>query len=314
MTSTTSTNRASDMWNNSAQINSQSARQPHYGYQYPMVPNAYHYHNNFYSQNCDYSNENYNKSHGVNNSCHKVVKTEPNWQNYPINYINNSDQANMDMVNKWREMNMYAQQHENYGYQPGMQPIVNKPAIDIKGEDVRSIDSPGHCSLPETSYGSPQSSSSAIKSASLEDGDSPNLRALLNKPNMKRTHTQYEKYIQDKFYTHEMSQRVDYSGSDIENWGKNNESAPPNEGNMQQFHGEYNVNLDSHTKIKTKRLVGGASVQSESVKSIEEGSENCQDLTRVEPGGDNEDYADNKMAVASEVQGFYPWMKSVGGM
>lgn len=311
MTSTASTNRASEMWNNSAQVHSQSEK-THYGYQYPVVPNAYEYHNNFYAQNCEYPSD-YNRVPNINNPLNKVVKTEPNWQNYPIHYANNShDQANIDMINRWRQMNTYPQQYENYGYQPGMQAIANRAAIDIKGEDTRSVDSPGQCSLPETSYGSPQNSSNAVKSPSGEERDSPNLRALLSKPNIKRMQESYGKY--DKFYTHEMLQQMNYCANDIDNWGKNNETRAPNDGNVHQFHGEYNTNLDTHTKVKTKRSVGGAPVQSESANSVEESTENCQDLTRVDAGGDNEDYADNKMAIASEVQGFYPWMKSVNGI
>lgn len=312
MTSTASTNRTSEIWNNSAQINSQSAKQTNYGYQYPVVPNSYEYHNNFYTQNCEYPNDSYNRVPNVNNSLNKIVKTEPNWQNYPIHYANNShDQANIDMINRWRQMNTYPQQHENYGYQPSMQPMLNRTAVDIKGEDTRSVDSPGYCSLPETSYGSPQSNSNVVKSASGEEGDSSNLRALLSNPNMKRMQENYEKY--DKFYNQEMLQRVNYRANDIDNWSKNNETRVLNDGNAPQFHGEYTTNLDAHTKIKTKRSVGGAPVQSESATSVEDSSENCQDLTRVDAGGDNEDYTDNKLAVASEVQGFYPWMKSVNG-
>ncbi|XP_046967254.1 homeobox protein Hox-A5-like [Vanessa cardui] len=308
MSSAATTNRASDMWNNSAQVNSQNVRQPHYGYQYPVTPNAYDFHNN-YSQHSEYSNEHYNRLQGLNSSCNKIVKTEPNWQNYPMNYMNNGDQTNAEMINRWREMNMYShQQHGHYGYDQGLQSIVNNHALDIKGEDARSINSPSQCSLPDTSYGSPQSSSSAVKSASQEEEDLPNLRAILSNPHVKRA-SHY-----NKTYSHEMLQRMSYNASDCdENSRKYIENTEGTETNLPQFHGEYKNNIDGHAKLRIKRTMGGAPVAIKDAKSSEDKSENCHDMTRVEAGGDNEDYAENKMAAIPEVQGFYPWMKSIGG-
>lgn len=310
MTSAATTNRVSDMWNNSAQVNSESVRQMPFGYQYPVNPNLYNYHNNFYSQHSDYSSEYYNKSHGSSPS-NNIVKEEPtNWQNHPCNYTDGV-QTNMEMINKWREMNnMYAHQHyENYNYGQGVNPIMNGSGSDIKGEDVRSINSPSQSSLADTNYGSPQSSSSAIKSATIEEDDSPNLRALLTKAKTKRVH--YEKY--NKSYTQEMLQRMAYRTNDTEDWTKSSGTAVEAEGNLSQFHGEYESGFDGHTKTKIKQAMGGASNASEGAKSPD-ASENCQTMTRVDAGGDNEDYAENKMAAAPEIQGFYPWMKSIGGM
>nr|XP_034828679.1 segmentation protein fushi tarazu [Maniola hyperantus] len=306
MTSATTTNRASDTWNNNAQANSQSARQMPFGYQYPVNPNFYNYHSNFYSQNCDHPSEYYNRSHGSNPS-YKIVKTEPaSWQNYPCNYTD-GNQTNMDMINKWREMNVYAQQHyENYSYEQGSNPTINGSGSDVKGEDVRSINSPSQCSIPDTNYGSPQSASSAMKSQ--EEDDSPNLRALLTKANMKRS--QYGKY--DKSYTQEMMQRMTYRSNDTEDWTKTSSTAVETESNLSQFHGEYEIGLDGHAETKIKNATGGAPKASEGATSSET-SENCQAMTRVDAGGDNEDYAENKMAAVPEVQGFYPWMKSIGG-
>ncbi|CAH2232555.1 jg22654 [Pararge aegeria aegeria] len=309
MTSAATTNRASDMWNNGAPVNSQSARPMPLGYQYPVNPNFYNYHSNFYSQNCDYSSEYYNnRSHG-SSAASKIVKTEPvNWQNYPCNYPD-GDQTNMEMINKWREMNVYAQHHyENYNFEQGINPTINGSGSDVKGEDVRSINSPSQCSIPDTNYGSPQSASSAIKSATLEEDDSPNLRALLTKANMKRL--QYGKH--DKSYTQEMMQRMMYRANDTEDWIKTGGNAVETESNLSQFHGEYESGLDGHTRTKDQQAMGGATNASEGAKSSEV-SENCQAMTRVDAGGDNEDYAENKMAAVPEVQGFYPWMKNIGG-
>ncbi|XP_023954087.2 homeobox protein Hox-B5a [Bicyclus anynana] len=302
MTSAT-TNRASDMWNNSAPVNSQTARQMPYGYQYPVNPNFYNYHSNFYPQNSDYSSEYYNNRSLGSSASNKIVKTEPgNWPNYPC--YSDGEQKNMDMVNKWREMHAYTQQHyDNYSYEQGIQTITNGSGSDVKGEDVRSINSPSQCSIPDTNYGSPQSASSAVKSP--EEDDSPNLRALLTKANMKRL--QY-----DKSYTQEVMQRMTYRANETEDWIKTNGTAVETESNLLQFHGEYESGLDGHTKTKDQHSMGGAPNASEGAKSSD-ASENCQAMTRVDAVGDNEDYADNKMAAVPEVQGFYPWMKNVGG-
>ncbi|XP_050349527.1 homeobox protein Hox-B5a-like [Nymphalis io] len=299
------TSRTSDMWNNSAQVNSQNVKQPHYGYQYPVTPNAYNFHNNFSSQSSDYSNHHYNRLQGLNNSCNKIVKIEPNWQNYPMNNMNNGDQTNAEMINRWREMNMYShQQYGHFGYEQGLHSIVNNHGLDIKGEDARSINSPSQCSLPDTSYGSPQSCSSAVKSTSQEEEDLPHLTAILSNLSVQRP-SHY-----NKPFIHEMMQCMSYNASDCdENSRKYTEAMEVSETDLPQFHGEYKNNIVGHAKI----TMGGAPVAIKDAKSSEDKSENCHDMTRVEAGGDNKDYAENNMAAIPEVQGFYPWMKSIGG-
>uniref|UniRef100_A0A2A4J5V1 Homeobox domain-containing protein n=1 Tax=Heliothis virescens TaxID=7102 RepID=A0A2A4J5V1_HELVI len=300
------TNRASEMWNNHADVNAQSARQPkHNGYkQYPTMPSEYYnYQPNYYPQNCEYSNVisgGYGKMYEQQSA--SVVKSEPTaWQGYNnANYFA-GNHSNMEMINRWREMSYYAQQQqENYGYEQRM----NHNSID-NAEDVRLINSPGQCSIPDTNYGSPQSTSSNFKSPTPEAEDSPNLRALLTKPKRKNPSPYFVK--SDKAYTQDMLQRMMFNTEEVSDWEKNNESAEK-ECNLSQFHGGFE-SVEGQTSIK-KDAVGGAA---EGAQSSQDSAEPCQDVTRVEAGGDNADYADNKMAAAQDVQAYYPWMKSVGG-
>ncbi|KAJ8724478.1 hypothetical protein PYW08_015952 [Mythimna loreyi] len=303
------TNHTSEMWNNHADVNAQSAKQTkHNGYkQYSMMPSdCYNYQNNYYPQNCEYSNmlsASYGKIYGQNQS-EAVVKSEPNpWQGYHANYFNGNP-ANMEMINRWREMNYYAQQQQqNYGYEQRMN-AMNQNSVE-KQEDVRLMNSPGECSIPDTNYGSPQSASSNFKPPTPEADDSPNLRALLTKPKGKTSSPYFVKCEQS--YAQEMLQRMMFNSEEVSDWEKNNESAGK-ECNLSQFHGGFE-SVEGQTSIK-KDAVGGAA---EGTQSSQDSAEPCQDVTRVEAGGDNADQADNKMAAAQDVQAFYPWMKSVGG-
>ena len=303
------TNHASEMWNNHADVNAQSARQPkHNGYkQYPAMPSDYYnYQNNYYPQNCEYSNvlsAGYGKMYEQNQS-EGAVKSEPTtWQGYHSNYMNGSP-ANMEMINRWREMSYYAhQQQGNYGYEQRMI-AMNQNSVE-KPEDVKLVNSPGESSITDTNYDSPQSASSNFKSPTPEVEDSPNLRAILTKPKNKNPSPYFVKC--DKSYTQEMLQRMIFDTEEVSEWEKNNESAAK-ESNLSQFHGGFET-VESQTSIK-EDAVGGAA---EGAQSSQDSAKPCQDVTRVEAGGDNADYADNKMAAAQDAQGFYPWMKSVGG-
>ncbi|XP_075976137.1 uncharacterized protein LOC142976589 [Anticarsia gemmatalis] len=312
MSLTATTNRGSEMWNNYVDVNSQSAKQPKQnGYKpYPtMSPDYYNYQNNYYTQNSDYSNmisAGYGKMYGHNQS-EGVVKSEPSpWPGYHPNYMNGT-QSNMEMINRWREMNYYAQQQNgNYGYEQRMNQVNQvSNSLEAKHEDTRMINSPGQCSIPETSYGSPQSATSNFKPPTPEAEDSPNLRALLTKPKNKEPSPYFVKC--DKAYTQDMLQRMIFNPDEVSDWEKNNETAEK-ECNLTQFHGGYGT-VEGQTSIK-KDAVGGAA---EGAQSSQESAEPCQDVTRVEAGGDNTDYAENKMAAAHDVQAFYPWMKSVNG-
>ncbi|XP_059053662.1 homeobox protein Hox-B5a [Achroia grisella] len=317
MSSIAASNRASEMWNNSVEVNNQSSRQKHYSYKpYPVVsPSGYNYQNNFYPQNCNYSNS-FGGSYGAkvygnnNQQSNAVVKTEPgNWPNYPINYMNDNN-TNLEMVNRWREMSYYAQQYDNnYNYDQRMNQYTAQNGQEPKNEDQRLVNSPGQCSIPETNYGSPQSTSSHLKPATPETEDSPNLRALLTKPQMKKPMPYFVK--SDKPYAQEMQQMM-FHADEITDWEKNNEISAGKECNLSQFHGGYESS-EGQTSVKSKGAVGGASVAKEDAQSSQEPpAEPCQDVTRVAPGGDNVNYAENKMAVAPEAQGYYPWMKGVG--
>lgn len=316
MSSVAATNRASEMWN-SVDVNNPSAKDTkHYGYrQYPAMPHYYNYQNNFYSQNCDYSNvsnaDYTTKVYGSDIHSENLVKTEPaHWQGYPANYVNGNNHHNMEMISKWREINYYTQQqHEQYGYDQRITQLPNQNCMDPKSEDTRSINSPSQCSVSDTNYGSPQSVSSNVK-VTPEDDDSPNLRSLLTKPRIKRTPAYFVK--SEKSYKQEMLQRMMYPTSEVEDWEKNNETATETECNLSQFHGGFESSVEGQTSIKSKGTVGGAPAASEGAPSSSD-AEPCQDVTRVEAGGDNTDYAENKMAAAPDAQAYYPWMKGVGG-
>lgn len=300
MSSVATTNRASEMWNN-IEVNNQSAAK-HYGYkQYPTMPNYYNYQNHFFSPNSEYSNGTSagytEKTHG-HNQIDAAVKLEPgNWQGFPSNYM--ASHANADAINKWREMNFYTQHYENYGYDQRMNPM-NQHCPEMT-EEARSINSPGQCSIPETSYGSPQSATSIAKSPDVDD--SPNLRALLSKPHKKRTSPYFVKT--DKSYAQDMHMILNQE--EINEWEKTNETTEKKR-NLSQFHGGF----QSKVQTSVKKVVGGA-VAIEDAPSSQEPTESCHDMTRVEAGGDNADYAENKMAAATEAQTFFPWMKSVNG-
>ncbi|XP_063541584.1 homeobox protein Hox-B5a-like [Cydia strobilella] len=298
MTSAATTNRAHDMWNNCADmINQGDLQMKQYNYK-PMMPNLYNYQNNAYSANADYyppymQSADFYKAYGGNEQSDTVVKSEPgNWQNYHSNYTDSH--ANMEMVNRWREMNYYRQQqqHQNtYGYDQRRNMASQVPLDAVERDETRSINSPGQCSLPETSYGSPQSVTSA-KPASPE-ADSGKLRALLSKPKKNEPY---------KSYTQEILQRMMNQPDPITDWEKKNEIKADKECNLSQFHGGYEA--EGQTSVKS---TGGAA------KEAPSSGVDCQDVTRVEAGGDNADYDDTKMAAAADVQGFYPWMKTIGG-
>ncbi|KAJ0177747.1 hypothetical protein K1T71_006620 [Dendrolimus kikuchii] len=310
MSSAATTNRASEMWNNCVDLNSQSVRQSkHYSYkQYSNMSPDYNYHG-YYHQNNDYSNmlsaSYQGKECGQNNQSDVTVKSEPNhWHGYQASYMG-GDQVNMEMVNRWREMNYYSQQpHDNYGYVQRMNHLT--PNCADKNEDVRSINSPSQCSIPE-SYGSTQSLNSHFKPASPEQEDLPKLRALLTKPKPRKSSPYLIKT--DKAYAQDISQRV---YRDHGSYEKINENVTEKECNLSQFHGEYE-NLEGQDSNMNSAM-GGAPT-SEGAPSSKETAESCQDLTRVESGGDNADYLENKMAASTSevVNGFYPWMKSVTG-
>lgn len=311
MTSAATTNRARDMWNNCGELNGPSDIQTkQYNYkQYPMMPNLYNYQNN-YVPNADYysyTNPEFYKSHGNNDQANSVVKVEPgSYQDYQTNY--HEGHANIEMINRWREMNYYRQQQqlqESYRYNQRSNSMPNQMCLDnVEREDSGSINSPGQCSLPETSYGSPQSATSNAKPASPDVENSTKLRTLLTKPQAKAN--------QYKTYTQEILQRMMNQADPISGWDKNNEAKSDKECNLSQFHGGYENAVEGQTSIKSHAAGGGAALAKEAQSSLG-AAEPCQDVTRVEAGGDNADYAENKMAAAADVQGFYPWMKSIGG-
>lgn len=311
MTSAATTNRARDMRNNCGELNGPSDIQTkQYNYkQYPMMPNLYNYQNN-YVPNADYysyTNPEFYKSHGNNDQANSVVKVEPgSYQDYQTNY--HEGHANIEMINRWREMNYYRQQQqlqESYRYNQRSNSMPNQMCLDnVEREDSGSINSPGQCSLPETSYGSPQSATSNAKPASPDVENSTKLRTLLTKPQAKAN--------QYKTYTQEILQRMMNQADPISGWDKNNEAKSDKECNLSQFHGGYENTVEGQTSIKSHATGGGAALAKEAQSSLG-AAEPCQDVTRVEAGGDNADYAENKMAAAADVQGFYPWMKSIGG-
>ncbi|XP_014359183.2 segmentation protein fushi tarazu [Papilio machaon] len=304
MSSVAAGNRASDMWTNSADLYSQSIRQgnPNHAYQYPTPPNGFaHYQNNFYQQNSEYpqihnsdiTNKNYH------NSPNSVVKTEPiHWHNYP----DYSNQMNLDMVNKWRELNYYSQ-HNGFDQRN----IALNTCYEAKSDEVRPVNSPGQCSVSENSYGSPHSTSSVNKLTNADEEDSPNLRALLTKTNDRKISPYYTKY--DKTYTHEAAPK--YRMTNVNDWAKT--KPQDTDRNLLQFHGEFQNGVEDQTKIKSQDAIGEAPVSKESAPSSRGTEESCQDVTRVSAGGDNADYGENKMAAVPDVQAFYPWMKSTGG-
>lgn len=308
MSSVATTNRASEMWN-SVDVNAHSVKQTKpYGYQqYHTTPANYYNYQNYYPQNCEYSNiisAEYNRKINVPNQNNDVVKSEPNWQEYPSNYLNAN--TNLEMIQKWRNMNYYTQEHyENYGNEEKNIYLNNQRILD-RAEEVRSIDSPGQCSIPE-SFGSPQSATNIFQSASPGVDDSPQLRSLLTKP--KTNKTPY--YVKcKKMYTQETRSQMLYT-EEVNDWEKTNETAAEKECNLSQFHGGFE-NVEGQTSIK-KDSVGGAPAPTKGAQSSQDLDEPCQDVTRVEVGENNADYGESNMATATDVQTFYPWMKGIGG-
>ncbi|XP_028026176.1 homeobox protein Hox-B5a-like [Bombyx mandarina] len=309
MSSAATTNRVSDMWNNYVNTSDPNSKQSKvYNYkQYPTMANNYYNYQNYYPHNGCYGNV-------LSANCSEklcgtptegIVKSEPNWHGYSANLQTGSN--GMDAIKKWQEMNQYTQQqYGNYNYnQTNM--LCNTSVVE-KVTDVRSMNSPGQCSISEN-YGSPQSVTSDFKSISPLGDDSPHLRALLTKP---KTKSQNQPYFPacDNSSTREISQQVPYVENN--NWEKNNETTSGKECNLSQFHGGFQK-VDDQTSIK-KDAVGGAPSPNEVAQSSMGAAEPCQDtMTRVQAGGDNADYTENKMAAAPEVQAYYPWMKGVSG-
>ncbi|KAG7310009.1 hypothetical protein JYU34_004535 [Plutella xylostella] len=327
MSSVATTNRASDMWNTCPDMNTQGAIQAkQYGYrQYPTAHEGYGYPNqSYYPQNCDYSQvpsatAAYAAKMYVNRGHvdQTTIKSEPvSWQDYPASYADPNNQVNIDMINKWKEMNAhypyYKQNYENvynYGYDQRYEQHVNPGYGEPKADDSRSMTSPSQCSIPDTNYGSPSSTSSAMKPASPEAEDSPNLRALLTKPKSRKTPPYFVKT--DKSYKHEAIQRLVSQREKASEWDKTNETVLDMPCNMPQFHGNLKNNAEEPTSNPLKEPGGGGAPAVEAAASSLEPARTCHDMTRVEAGGDKADYADNKMA-ASDATGIYPWMKTLG--
>lgn len=325
MSSLAATNRPSDMWNNCADVNPQSALQAkQYGYrQYPTLPDGYSYQNNGYNfQNCDnvqappataaYAAKMYGNRNQIDE---QAVKPEPvSWQDH-TNYANSNNYSNVDMINRWKEMNAnlpYYKYHYENGYYAYDQRVdhMNQGYVDTKADDSRSITSPSQCSIPETNYGSPGSNTSNAKPASPEIEDSPNLRALLMKPKTRKSPS----YLRNvKSYKQEAIQRLVSQRAKVSEWEKNNEAASDIQCNLSQFHGGLRGNGEDQNQ--KSGAVGGANGPEDEVAASS--MKPCQEVTRVEAGGDNADsadYSDGKMAAVSDTNGIYPWMKTIGGM
>ncbi|XP_026759888.3 homeobox protein Hox-A5-like [Galleria mellonella] len=313
MLSIAASNRANKMWNNSNEVNSENARQKHYDYKYPIVPNnGYNVPNNSYAPNCEYSNSCVGYSVNVyenNNLSNTAVKTEScNWPNYPANYMNENN-TNLEIDNRWREMPYCTQQYvDNYNYDQRGNQLITQNGQIIKNEDARHVISPGQCSISDTSYGS--SASSHLNPATPEIDDSPNLRSLLTKSQPKNSMPCIIE--SDKVYSQEIQQMM-FPNHEITDWGKNKRTSKRKERNLSQFHGGYKSS-EGQTSVQTEGTMGGASVAKEGAPlSKKRAAEPCQDVTRVAPGGDNANYTENKMAGATDAQAIYPWMKAVGG-
>lgn len=281
MSTTATTNYASEMWNNHAYgyMNTQNVGHS----QWPTMPNNYYNNqNNYYSQNCVYT-------HVLSDGCGKmyqqkqnegIVKPEPT--SSPGYYGNFSgNHTNTKMINRWQPVSYYSQQQQlNYTQQ--QMNAINLNYVE-NPEDTKLINSPGECSTSDTSYGSPQSGSGNFQSSTSELEDSPNLRAILSQPTSKPPLPYFEECTKT-YAQHESAEK---------------------EGNLAQFHGGFE-SIEGPTSIN-KDAVGGAA---ESAPSSQDSTEPCQVVTRVEAGGDN---ADNKMASTQDVQQFYPWMKTITG-
>ncbi|GBP87708.1 hypothetical protein EVAR_61933_1 [Eumeta japonica] len=316
--SSVATNRISEMWN--CADSTQSDMQPK---QFPFreldaTPTPYPpYQGQPYWHQSDYPHMHQNAAYVSKMYQNRLqdtadaVKLEPqNWQNYPINSDYSDGRAYVDAVNKWRTMNSdgnYYKQycetgHQNFSYDARANTaalLPNQTYIESK-QDIKTQHraSPSQCSIPDSNYGSP-SSSTSLKPASPEQEDSPNLRALLTKPMKRRS-----PYSQcEKSYKQESLQRLVCQRPETEyGWAKNE-----TECDLSQFHGGYEgANDDSRLSIKKldqKGAAGGADAAG------------CPDVTRVEPEAPaiKADYTENKMAAAAPgVHGFYPWMKTTG--
>ncbi|CAH2085580.1 unnamed protein product [Euphydryas editha] len=293
---THTTNSASDMWNNCAQIKLESGIPTQCSYQYQITYNNIHT-NNFYPQNCGYSYGQYNKVQGFNPR-NKDVKIETGSQINLRKQMYNNGQSNMNMSNEWRDINTCSQQLDTNNH--GFTSIENSRSSNIKDESS-SLTCQSQCSLSENSYRS-RNSSCAIKSASPEVTDSQNLRPILS-------HYNDNTPLYDKPYSHEMRQQIPYHTNDFENLTYN-KTAKETETNYPKFYGE------SDEQAKTRIAMGGALVENHDFKIPDIGtSEMCHNMTRVETGGHNEtkDSEQSKMAATHEVDALYPWMKSSGG-
>lgn len=317
MSSVAAPNRVSDMWN-SVDMNHQSAVPiKNYGLRQNTVSSeTFGYENRFnYSHmptSAAYAARMCTERQDLGNT---MIKSEPvSWQNYSNDNSAFAQQSNPEMVNRWRDINPYYRyaynNNCNYGYEQRISnhfpTATNANYLDNIIDDGRSINSPGQCSIPETSYGSPSSCTSSGKPASPTHDDSPNLRALLTKPKSRKSPPYY---VKDKSAKHSANHKPKVPG-----WDK---SEPDLHFNLPQFHGGLEANTQSQALALEDSIgkLGGAIANKNkgAASSLEAEPASCPDVTRVQAGGDKTDYTDSKMAADEESNGVYPWMKSVSG-
>lgn len=320
MSSVAATNRTSDVWSSGVEMDSQSVLQAkQFGYrQYPTLPDGYSYQNNgYYSQNGDKIDVQPDAAYATKMCGYRPLREEQSIKPEPVswhdhcNYANSNTYANVDVINRWKEMNAnlpcYKYNYENgyYGYDQRVEYAMNQGYVESKTED--SITSPSQCSLPDANYSSPSSTTSNMKPASPEADDSPNLRALLMKPKTRKSPSYLKN---EKSYKQVAIQRLVSQRAKASEWEKNKEATSDMHCNLPQFHGSSKSSIEDEKH--GSGAVGGARAVED--KLAASSVEPCQDLTRVEAGGDNADYGDDKMAAASDTSGIYPWMKTIGGM
>lgn len=313
------------MWCNSADSVNQSVVQEiqfahkdngYMGYQIPYQNyQGYTQHTEFSHIPSDYSN--YAKYYAQNHqNLHVAVKAEPGFWNQHSYYNHTADSSKTE-ADKYMELSNHPfykqcnEEHINYNYDPkGMSKNLGFSHSANK-INTQQRDSPALSVLSNSNYGSASSNASPVNNtvSTLSD-DSPNLRAMLTKPLAHRW-TPYGVTNTEAIQA-EVNQQ---SKTELPDWESVGVGAAQSECNLREFHGRYDAShSNTQASIKDKRehkgnaTVGVAGIsQGEGASSLlATETENCQDMTRVDAGGDK-DYVEDKMAAD---QGIYPWMKS----
>lgn len=330
MSSLTSMKRVSEMWNNCSGLDTDSTVNNKQHVLYKQYNENGFYHNDYAAQhypsygqlnNYSHVSQDYSKLHGNVNQNESVVKSEPApW--YYYQYGGAVDVSKSNELNQYYHKQRHETSYGNYEYDTRMQHNIQQHYVMNTMSNYKAQISPTGSSTSDNNYRPPSNSDTSLF-PNQELDDSPNLRALLVNSNTRKWSPYHTK---DRQSFKPIQSEISHEMATKNAWTKNRSGITgQSECNLSEFHGGYDATTDnSQTSIKSdpehKAVIAGGGAGSANAgegapSSLAAASDavNCQDMTRVEAGGDKADYADDNMAASTDTQGIYPWMKSIGG-